>query len=225
MIRKTVLALLLLLLLCTMAAQEKVSVLKAMALSAVLPGAGDLYMGNYQKGAAFLSAEVIIWLAYLRLDQERDWAIESYQDYADAYAGVPKGQDDDYYQRIQNYYSSEEYNDDVIRDARNYYLIYNNDQEAYQEYLSNYLIPEEEAWQWENDSRWSEYKKRRNRKQDMEIYSNFALGAAILNRVVSVIATTASARKHNRAVRMLKNVSIEPDLQNNGIRLNYAIHF
>ena len=223
--RKTLLLLMLLVLLCTLSAQEKISTLKVMALSAILPGSGDLYMGNYQKGAAFISAEVLIWFAYFRLEQERDWAIDSYQDYASSYAEVPRGQDDSYYQRIQNYYSSEDYNEVIIRDARNFYLIYNNDQESYQTYLDNYLIVEEEAWKWESQSHWREYKRRRTRKQDMEIYANFALGAALLNRVVSIIATASSARKHNHELKMLKNVSIEPDLRNKGIRLNYAIHF
>ncbi len=224
MMRKSLILLLFLTVLITLSAQE-VSTLKAMALSAVLPGGGDLYMGNYEKGAAFISAEILIWFAYYKLDQERDWAIESYQDYASAYAGVPKGKDDSYYQRIQNFYSSDDYNDNLIRDARNYYLIYNNDPDAYQEYLDSYLIVEEEAWRWESSSHWSEYKRRRSRKQDFELYSNFAMGAAILNRIVSVISTATSARKHNRAYRALKNISFEPDLQNNGIRLNYAIHF
>ncbi len=223
--RKTVLLLVLLALLCLLTAQEKVSTLKAMALSAILPGGGDIFMGNYQKGAAFISAEVLIWFAYFRLEQERDWAVDSYQDYASAYAEVPRGQDDSYYQRIQNYYSSDDYNEEVIRDARNYYLIYSNDQDAYQEYLDRYLIVEEEAWKWESQSNWREYKRRRTRKQDMEIYANFALGAALLNRVVSIIATAGSARKYNHELQMLKNVSIEPDLRNKGIRLNYAIHF
>ena len=222
--KKTILILLLITLSLTLAGKE-LSVKKAMLYSAMVPGLGEMYSQNYSKGAIFLTAESAIIFSYFRMKSERDWAINSYKQYAFSVVGVPKNMDDAYYQLIQNYMSSEEYNDNIIRDARNYFLIYNTDPEGYEAYLEAHLIPEENSWHWDNNSEWSEFIKLRLKKQDYEIYSNFAFAAAILNRIISVIDSAMEVKKFNRSGHYFGKLSVQPDWNKKGMKINYEYRF
>ena len=222
--KKTILILVLILLSFTLAGKE-VSVRKAMLYSLIAPGMGEMYTQNYSKGAMFLAAETAIIFSYFRMQSERDWAINSYKQYAFSIVGVPKDMDDTYYQLIQNYISSEEYNDDIIRDARNYFLIYLTDPEGYEAYLEAYLIPEENSWHWGNNEQWSEYIKLRLKKQDYEIYSNFAFAAAILNRIISVIDSAVEVKKIKRSGLYIGKLSVQPDWDKRGMKINYEYRF
>ena len=222
--KKFLLILLLITFSLTLAGKE-LSVRKAMFYSALVPGLGELYTQNYSKGAIFLATETAIIFSYFRMKSERDWAIDSYKQYALSVVGVPKNMDDAYYQLIQNYTSSEEYNDDIIRDARNYFIIYNSDPEGYEEYLEANLIPEENSWHWDNNNEWSEYIKLRLKKQDYEIYSNFAFAAAILNRIISVIDSAMEVKKFNRTGHYLGKLSVQPDWNKKGMNINYEYRF
>lgn len=193
--------------------------------SALVPGLGEMYAQNYSKGAIFLAAETAIIFSYLRLQNERDWTINSYKQYALSVAGVPTDMDDSYYQLIQNYMSSEEYNDNIIRDARNYFLIYNTDPQGYEEYLEANLIPPENSWHWDSDDEWIKYIDLRVRKQDYEIYANFAIAAVILNRIVSIIDSAVEARKFKLTNQYLGKLSIKPDWSKRGMKINYEYRF
>jgi len=220
----TILIILLISISLTLAGKE-LSVKKAMLYSAMIPGLGEMYSQNYSKGAIFLAAESAIIFSYFRMKSERDWAINSYKQYACSVVGVPKDMDDSYYQLIQNYMSSEEYNDVILRDARNYFLIYNTDPEGYEAYLEANLIPEENSWHWDSNREWSKFIKLRVKKQDYEIYSNFAFAAAILNRVVSIIDSALEVKKIKRSGQYLGKLSVQPDWNKKGMKINYEYRF
>ena len=222
--KKTILIFLLISLALALIGKE-VSIKKAMLYSALVPGLGEMYTQNYSKGAIFLAAETAIIFSYFRMQSERDWAINSYKQYAFSVVGVPKDMDDAHYQLIQNYKSSEEYNDDIIRDARNYFLIYNTDPEGYEAYLEAHLIPEENSWRWDNNVEWFKYINLRLKKQDYEIYSNFAFAAAILNRIISVIDSAVEVKKLKRSEQYLGKLSVQPDWNKKGMRINYEYRF
>jgi len=222
--KKTILILLLFSLSLSVLGKD-VSVKKAMFYSALVPGLGEMYTQNYSKGAIFLAAETAVIFSYLRLQNERDWAINSYKQYALNVAGVPTDRDDSYYQLIQNYMSSEEYNDEIIRDARNYFLIYNTDPEGYEEYLEENLIPEENSWHWNSNNEWINYRDLRLKKQDYEIYANFALAAAILNRIVSVIDSAVEARKFKLINQNIGKLTVSPDWKKRGMKIKYEYRF
>ncbi|MBN1327699.1 MAG: hypothetical protein JW996_07100 [Candidatus Cloacimonetes bacterium] len=221
--------LLIILLLCvfSLSAQEY-STAKAALLSAAIPGGGELYSGQYSKAGVFLAVELATWISYFRLDQETQWAIKSYKQYANSRAGVPQDSPEDYYQLIQDYFSSDSYNDNVYLFARNIYLSANSpyyDEENYELYLANNLIPPEEAWHWQTTGNWMKYRDIRAHKQDLEIYTKFTFAAAFLNRIISVIDTFISVRKLNREHRYLGKVSIEPDWNKKGMKLSYEYKF
>ena len=204
---------------------KKVSTGKTVLCSAVVPGMGELYLKEHNKAVFFFGAEAAIIFSYLRLKSETDWAIDSYMQFAHAKTDVPKNSDDSYYQIIQDYFSSDKYNESIIRDARNYYLIYKNDPLAYEEYLEKYLVPEDMEWNWQNNTNWLKYKELRRDKQDLELYAKFTFAAAILNRIVSVIDTAISAKKINKAGKSYGELSFNPDWDKKGIKVNYEFHF
>ncbi|MCD4652240.1 MAG: hypothetical protein K8S56_10725 [Candidatus Cloacimonetes bacterium] len=205
---------------------EQVSVRRAVFLSALMPGAGEFYAKEYNKAAMFFGAELLLYFSYFRLQQELDWSVEGYKDYAAQYAGIEaKDFSDEFYQQIQDWESSEIYNDGVIRDARNYYLIYNNDKDGYEEYLDNFLYTGDKSWNWDCESHWHKYHNLRQHKQDMEIYSKFVFGAALVTRIISVIDAARSARGYNRAERELGNIKIIPELSKKGLTLIYEYKF
>ena len=188
--------------------------------SAVLPGAGQFYTHQYTKAGIFFASEVGIIFSYLRMRSERDWAIDSYKQYAYSKIDFDKSSSDNRYQVVQNYFSSEEYNDNVRNYARNAFLLFGSDTEAYYEYLDDYLIPEEDSWHWPSERNWQHYKSLRRDKQDYEIYMNFAIGAAIVNRIISTIDATLSTKKLNK---VLSNLSVVPT--NKELRLCYEYKF
>lgn len=222
--KKIFLVVLLLIMIFQLAAETK-SIRKAMLLSAVLPGMGEMYTTNYNKAATFLAVEAATWFMYFRLQSERQWALNSYKDFAFSITEASKNSADWYYQLLQDYPDSDTYNADIIRDARNYYLIYNNDPVGYEEYLDANLVPEENAWDWENDKNWYKFRDLRRDKQNMEIYMKFAFAAAIVNRFISVVDSAILTKKFNRDQKEIGSLQVYPDLANMGLKLKYEIKF
>lgn len=206
---------------------------KAMLLSAVLPGAGQMYLGRTTRAGIFLGAETTIILSYLRLNNEVEWKKNTYMLHAERYADVPVNSPDSRYRFIADYVSSDNYNAEVIRYFRNLYLIHNYDPDLYRESLDRYLVPDDEAWHWENRESWLRYREIRREKQEFEIFTNFALGALVLNRLVSVIDTAIIGRSINRSPAdsedsystILSDLYFKPDYLRNGISLHYNYRF
>lgn len=225
---KKIVTLIILLSIITSVCAEQLSTKKAVLLSALVPGLGEIYTKDYTKAGIFLSTELAIIFSYMRLKSETEWAIKSYEQFAYSKADIPKNSSDRYYQRIQDYFSSEEYNESVISFARNVYLSANSpyyNPAYYYEYLDLYLIPDEQAWDWQNNKNWYKYKDLRREKQDFEILMNFTFGAAILNRIVSIIDSAISVKKVNRKNSLLGNLVIEPDWKKKGMRISYEYNF
>jgi len=200
---------------------------KAMLLSAISPGMGQFYTKNYTKGAIFFMADVSIWFALARFNYEEDLAVDKYRTYALNVGGVEAVPSKEYYQTIQKYQSSDVYNLNVERFARDYYLIMNNDPVGYEQYLQNNLVPEEYTWDWKNAKNLSTYQNLRRDKQDLEIYSNFAIAAVIINRVISVIDAVKSTKKINLQSKdkHYGHLKIQPDWTNIGMRVSYEYKF
>jgi len=204
---------------------QQLSARKAMLYSAILPGLGEIYTKNPTKAGFFLGAEFAILFSYFRFKSETEWKIDSYEQFAFANAGIPENSSDDLYQDAQDYISSEEYNARIILAARNYFLIYYHDEEAYQEYLNLHLIPEDEGWDWETGKNWSKFKKLRRQKQDLEICANFAVAGLILNRLVSVLDSAISAKKYNKQNKYYGKLTVAPVWENKGLKIGYEYKF
>ncbi len=224
--KRVLLLIILITIISSLAAEEK-SMRKSIFMSAIAPGLGELYLGEYTKAGIFLGTEMAIIFAYFRLKDETEWATDSYKTFASSKAGISGNQNDSYYQLIQDYQSSSEYNASVMVYARNVYLSANSpyyDPDSYYQYLDAYLIPDNMQWDWETDQNYKKYRDLRREKQDLEIYTNFAFAAAILNRVISVIDTAMTARKLKKKYKY-GEITVVPDFSKKGFKLNYEYKF
>jgi hypothetical protein len=155
--------------------------------SAVFPGTGELLLGKSNRGAVLLGSELIALTSYLATGEHKDDLIKSYKQYALTYAGVPVGNDERYYQHIQQYLSSDEFNQFQELMARNYYLIYYYDPDGFAEYIAANTYGEDEAWRWQSDKHFRKYRSLRSKTQRTRMYQNLSLGFMLLNRAVSMI--------------------------------------
>ncbi len=124
------------------------SVAKAVAFSALLPGAGQLYNGSYWKAAAFLAVEAAAWTIFFTYTQKGDDKDTEFKQYADQYwseyrywSYVNYLADQRYSESFPNGYDEVPYdvNGSVIQDeygSRTWYLI---DQAYYNQETINYL--------------------------------------------------------------------------------------
>ncbi len=204
---------------------KEVSVKKAVLFSALLPGTGELYSNNKTGAVIFLSSELALITSLFRTNQEIKWAQDNYKQFALTKAGVPKDRTEEYYNSIENYMSSEDYNQEVIQSARNFYLLYYYEPEEYQKFVDENSYSSEYSWDWGSNQNRKQYRDLRVRKQKFEITSNFIIGAMLVNRVVSVINAAKSAKGNNRKFRDLGSLSVQPDFIKSGVKLNYEIQF
>ncbi len=188
------------------------------AASLLLPGTGELILGNNTRGAFLLTTDLLSIYAYASTGTQIDQQRENYMTYAFQYAGVPVGMPQNHYQAIQDYPSSSYYNDIQEMMARNYFLIYNYDPAGFEDYLNRNTYQGEEQWDWVSDTAWQEYKNQRIRNQRTKMSHNLALGIMLFNRAFSAIdSAILSGKKHG-------TVYLSP-LGTEGAMLNYRLDF
>lgn len=207
-----------------LAAKQK-SAAKAMLFSALVPGTGQAYLGSYTKAGVFLATELLTLGAAFRLSQEVQWAENSYEQFALSKTGAALGSDKDYYQKLQNYISSDEYNEEMQHDAWAYYVLIYNDLDSYHKYVEQYYIDEDLAWDWVTNETWQEYRSKRRYRQDIKTYSNLAVAAVVLNHLVGLIDTSLTNAALKKKSRHQGRVYVNPDFERKGIGLGYAFKF
>jgi len=188
------------------------------AASVLLPGSGELLLGEYTRGGTLMAIDLLSVHGFVDTNKEIDRQRESYMSFASMYAGVPYGMPTNHYQAVQDFISSDYYNDIQEMMARNYYLIYNYDPASYADYLERNTFTGDEAWNWGNEANWKEYKNMRLRHQRTKMSHNFALGIMLFNRAVSAIDSALLSRRLNGAVYVTPS-GLE------GAMLNYKIEF
>ncbi len=188
----------------------------AIALSALLPGSGEILTGNTGRGAILLTSELVASYSYFKTKRDISLQTDEYKKHANLYAGVSSSLSDTHYQYLQDYFSSQEYNDLQEMSARNYYLIYQYDPQAYDEYIEAYTFSDEDSWEWQSQEHWREYRDIRRKRQHTKINNNLALGIMLLNRGISVIETALLSRN--------LNVRAKPS-GNDGVALLYEVRF
>ncbi len=199
------------------------SIPKAMLMSAVLPGTGEIYAGDLTRGVIFTTADAIMLVSAWHASNEITRLDGSFKQFAYAKLDVPKDSDGAFYELLHKYESSAVYNAEVELYFRNLGLIRYNDPEYYNDRILLYSIPSEDAWQWENEADWKKYRSIRKDKQTRIMDRKLAIGAAIANRIISVVDTAVLVRKHNK--RLQPSFSIEPDFINNGAVFSCSLEF
>lgn len=195
-------------------APEKKKAGLAIIYSLILPGMGELYAGDYDSGIYFTIADAVFWGGVAGLNLYGNWKEDSYRSFAQSNGDVNlNGKDEKYFADIGNYIDIYEYNK-VQELSRNFNAIYNEDTHF---------------WQWEDNSQRSEYRSMWTSSENAYNNVRFAVGALILNRVVSAINAVRLVSAYNKRIENdTWNVSVGMTSQPNlptSINLNFVTKF
>ncbi len=160
------------------------SATKAVLLSLVLPGMGEVYCGRTTRAVGFFIAEAGIWTSYAYFKHRESWLEDDYINFAVQHAGIdPDGKDRFFYDMV-GFYDN--------RDA------YNKVSRVYTR--TNPFFPEvpEWDWQWDSSSMRMEYRDIKNSSRAQGRNANYSLGLALANRVISAVDAWWSAKSYNR---------------------------
>ncbi len=165
-------------------ATEGKSLGKALLLSLVVPGAGQHYLGNHARARTMYVAEAGVWTTFAYFRVQGDIRRDRYEEIADLFAGVDGKMDDDYYRALSYYVSSDEYNIDVMRDAR---FRYPYDREKQLEYFEAYGLFGRDTWEWSSLDQQLDFRNTRTASKESYRRAVLSTGFAVLNRVVSMV--------------------------------------
>ena len=192
---------------------------QAMLMSAFIPGSGQMYLGKNTRAGVFLAVDMMNILSLIRFEKEKVNLTESSKLFAFSKAGLNMNATDDIYLLAHNHRSSDDYNRHIEMQARNWYIIVHNDPEGFHEYMERNYI--HDSWEFKTEADFQDYRKIRNDKQNFEIYANFAIGAMIINRVISVIDAAVQTNKINNSGQLYT----VPDFNAKGISVVYEYKF
>ncbi|RKZ35264.1 hypothetical protein DRQ33_00010 [bacterium] len=153
----------------------------AIGLSLLLPGMGERYLGVKSSGIPFTIADGIIWSSAVSFAVAGYWKESEYKTFSAKYAGVQVvGKDDEFFRTIGLYSD---------RDTYNYIsrLVYREEAFIYPETA-------EWNWNWRTEEQQLRYYDMWTSSERMWRNFKIALGAAAVNRVVSVINVFRLAR-------------------------------
>lgn len=155
----------------------------AILYSLLLPGMGELYADNYSLGQYFTITDAATWGVVAGYSIYGNNKEDDYKAYAKTYAGVNlNNKDSKYFATIGAYENINEYN---------------TEKELYRQFDETYEV-EKYNWNWQNNTQRKEY--RALWKSSEAAYNNvrFAVGALIVNRIVSAIVAARSVSAYNK---------------------------
>ena len=162
---------------------EKKSPGLAILYSLLLPGMGELYAGNYSTGKYFTIADGVIWGFFTGITIYGNNKEDDYRSFAQAYGGVNlSGKDDQYFADISLYENIDEFNTEKELN-RDFSEVYNLD--------THY-------WEWNSTTQRREYRELWRSSETAKNNVRFAVGALVLNRIVSAIFAVRSVSAYNK---------------------------
>ncbi|MCA9728293.1 MAG: hypothetical protein KC729_11460 [Candidatus Eisenbacteria bacterium] len=165
----------------------------AFLLSALVPGAGQLYNGN-QRGYAFLGIEAASWFARLSYLDAGNRKQDDYEAFADRHWSYPRFHDtageDGCLWTAEADSLIQSYRDE---DAKQYYEeIANTDSYrcGWDDFAGSYDPADPDAF----SPRRADYRKQREKANQLKDRANLAVAALVLNRIVSAVDAFRVAR-------------------------------
>lgn len=191
---------------------------KAAALSAVFPGAGQFYNGQKKKAYIMGGIEVAIWTTYFIFDAQGDNRLESSTEYADIYAGTSGSHHDSYWQSVGRYMDSDAYYEAQLREAR-----------ALGEPMPSPPTAAE-TWQWVNEDRKDEFGALRADANSAYDRRDFTILFAVVNRAVSVVDAVlgvgkADGKLDTEVLGMNMKLEMLPSWRDPGTQLTFSRGF
>ena len=182
--------------------------IKAGALSAIFPGAGQFYNDQRKKAYIMGGIEVAIWTAYFVFDTQGDNRLETSIEYAGIYAGTSGSHPNSYWQSVGRYMDSTNYDEARRREAR----------ALGEDYTA---ITSSDPWLWVNEDRRDGFQNLRADANSAYDRRDFMILFAVVNRAVSVVDAVLGVGKANGKLDtevMGMNLELEmlPSLRNPG---------
>ena len=172
------------------------SIFKAVLYSSLIPGGGQYYLGKRKTARYFFAAEALTWLGYLSFKTYGNWRRDDYMAYAAVHANVDlSGKSDEHLTWVGFYNDIREFNS------------FGRAWDPERAYLPD---TPEYHWEWKSDQERQTYRDLRNGSLEAFRRSDFMIGVAIMDRVISVIDAVRSARRINRRIDMELS-GMEPD--------------
>lgn len=170
--------------------------------SLLIPGWGQLAGGHKTQAAVFGALELATWTSFATFQRQGALRRDAYFATARLFAGIDlEDKDTSTRKLVGQYRSSDVYNQYVVlREATFFY----EDPVERQQYIDSRSIAAEDAWNW-GDSFDSFERYRAERRASEQAFKNaqYALGFAIINRLVSAVAaarSSASSRARAKAL-------------------------
>lgn len=192
------------------------------AMSALVPGSGDFYAGNYYKGSISVAREIALIATLFHFENQADDFENSSKIFANKVLGISTNSSNEYYDLIAQQVGSDQYNENVRLNAQNYY---GYGTVGYYEFVENYQITDEQAWDWESSNNLQKYKKYRADKQKSKQRSSFVIGTLIVNHIYSAISSAVKTNSNNKHFLEKHSLNIQPDVINQGVSINYGYKF
>ncbi|HYQ95540.1 MAG TPA: hypothetical protein VER38_00850 [Candidatus Eisenbacteria bacterium] len=172
-------------------ARGSVNPRKALLLSLLLPGAGELYSGHKGRATGFFVSEGAVWANFAAWEIAGHLRRDNYIEQARLNAGVGTTSESDDYWRLVGAYvrssgSGDTYEDALRRDARNEFP---SDPAAQDAWVAERLPTGNRAWNWTSASTQENYLLTRRNSKRAFTRAKFSFALAILNRLASAIDT------------------------------------
>jgi len=174
--------------------REDRSMKKALLFSLIVPGGGQAYMGHSVRARAMFAAEAGIWTSLAVFRVQGAMREDNYKETARLSAGVERQMDEYYYKMLSYYESSDAYNMDVMREARQRFP---DDRAKQIEFLQAEGYFGEDTWEWDSMGRMNEYARARTLSRQSYRRATLTTGFAVLNRMISMIDVYLSYKLGN----------------------------
>jgi hypothetical protein len=169
---------------------------KAALSSFVIPGSGDILLGDKKRGSCFMLAEAAIWLTYFNKNSAADKLDSRAKNFAYYYASANSAiEDDDYFRAMEDFLTNLDYNETVKEEARRLYPDTLNTEvmqeriEQRKEYIEENSYIGSSSWEWQSRETADVFREmRRDKRATLQTASNM-IGLAVANRTISFFTT------------------------------------
>ncbi len=183
--------------------------LKILGLSLLVPGLGHRALGLTNRSYAFMGAEATIWGAFGVFEAQGKIRKDSYVEMAHIFGGVrdASGRDGEYYRLLGSYRTSEDYNDEVRRDAR---ARYGDDLQGRADYFEQHRIRDDLVWSWSSRDDWDRYQDKRRGSNEAYKRAGTMIGLAVANRLLAAVDALRIAHRADPSRAMSFYLAADP---------------
>ena len=194
---------------------EEISIRKSMFRSALVPGWGELSVGN-KSGLIFLASEILLLSSRFYFVEEADLKEKASYNFAVKYAHISAELDlsDEHYYHMTRYLNSGfetgGYNANIVEIAK---ALYPDDLLAQTQYIEENAYSDDEYWAWDDKFKQKDYSILRKRITQYGDYVKAITGAVIANHIFSALnAFRSSSRLKNLNAQVLLDSKMNPIL-------------